>query len=145
VGYAVRAGVWSSPPVRASDAERERATASLRRHYAAGRLELEEFEGRLDRVWAARTRSEISAVFADLPSERWSLGIRRFAAFQRLALKVHATGWASVNGLLIAVWWATGGGDFWPHYALVPSTGVLAWHAGGTYLLWRMVPVRHSA
>jgi uncharacterized protein YfaT (DUF1175 family) len=128
--------------VRASDLERERASASLRRHYAAGRIELDEFERRLHSVWAATTRREISAVFTDLPSERWSQGLLRFAAFQSVALKVHGTGWAALNGLLVGVWWATGGGDFWPHYALVPSTGALAWHAGGTYLLWRALPAR---
>jgi uncharacterized protein YfaT (DUF1175 family) len=132
----------SRPPVRASDHERERASAALRWHYAAGRLELEEFERRIDRVWAAATRREIATVFSDLPAERWARGLRRFAAFQRLAVKVHGTTWAAANGLLVGVWWATGGGDFWPQYALVPSTGVLAWHAGGTYLLWRALPAR---
>ncbi len=54
--------------LRLSDAERDLAAADLAEHYASGRLSAEEHSERLDRVWAARTRGEIPAIFRDLPS-----------------------------------------------------------------------------
>ena len=56
-----------SDDVRIGDAERERAQSTLNDHYAAGRLDHDEYSERLDRIWAARTRAELDPVFADLP------------------------------------------------------------------------------
>lgn len=53
--------------VRIGDAERERAQTTLGDHYAAGRLDHDEYSERLDRIWAARTRAELDPVFRDLP------------------------------------------------------------------------------
>ena len=56
-----------SPEIRIGDAEREQAQADLGEHYAAGRLDHDEYTQRLDQVWAARTQSELAPVFRDLP------------------------------------------------------------------------------
>lgn len=56
-----------SPEIRIGDAEREQAQTDLGEHYAAGRLDHDEYTQRLDQVWAARTRSELDPVFRDLP------------------------------------------------------------------------------
>lgn len=53
--------------LRIGDAERERAAAELGEHYAQGRLTTEEHSERLDRIWAARTRSDLLPMFRDLP------------------------------------------------------------------------------
>ena len=53
--------------VRIGDADRERAQTTLGDHYAAGRLDHDEYSERLDRIWAARTRAELEPVFGDLP------------------------------------------------------------------------------
>jgi hypothetical protein len=55
------------PAVRVSDAERERAVASLGDHHARGRLTYEEFVERMDRAYDARTRDELDVLTADLP------------------------------------------------------------------------------
>jgi hypothetical protein len=55
------------PDLRIGDADREAAAASMREHYAQGRLTLEEFNQRLDAVFAATTQSELSRVVSDLP------------------------------------------------------------------------------
>ena len=55
------------PAVRVSDAERERAVASLGDHHARGRLTYEEFVERMDRAYEARTRDELDVLTADLP------------------------------------------------------------------------------
>jgi hypothetical protein len=54
--------------MRVSDAEREAAAAELREHFASGRLDQEELNERLSAVFAARTRGDLNALFADLPA-----------------------------------------------------------------------------
>jgi hypothetical protein len=54
--------------MRISDADREAAAAELREHFASGRLDQEELNERLDRVFAAKTRGDLNGLFADLPS-----------------------------------------------------------------------------
>jgi hypothetical protein len=53
--------------VRLSDADRERLYATLSRHAAEGRLEVDELERRVALVAAATTREEVAAAMADLP------------------------------------------------------------------------------
>ena len=53
--------------LRIGDKEREQAASALGEHYAQGRLTTEEHSERLDRIWAAKTRSELSPIFRDLP------------------------------------------------------------------------------
>jgi hypothetical protein len=52
---------------RVSDADRDRAVAELSEHFQSGRLTQEEFEDRSGRALQARTGSELSALFSDLP------------------------------------------------------------------------------
>jgi hypothetical protein len=53
--------------IRIGTAEREQAVQLLAEHLSAGRLELAEFEERVGCVYAARTDSELGALFRDLP------------------------------------------------------------------------------
>lgn len=55
--------------LRASDADRDRLVDQLQRHVAAGRLSLDEYAERVDRVLVARTHGELAAVLHDLPVE----------------------------------------------------------------------------
>jgi hypothetical protein len=52
--------------LRLSDADRDAAIARLSEHYAAGRLDKEEFDERSDAVWTAKTRADLAPIFADL-------------------------------------------------------------------------------
>jgi uncharacterized protein DUF1707/cell wall-active antibiotic response 4TMS protein YvqF len=61
--------VTSEPALRASDAERERTVALLRRHSVDGRLTLEEFSERIGRAYEAKTREELEELTRDLPAE----------------------------------------------------------------------------
>jgi len=56
--------------MRVGDAEREATAAELREHYASGRLTLDELNERLDKAFAAKTRSDLDALMRDLPSAR---------------------------------------------------------------------------
>jgi hypothetical protein len=55
------------PDLRIGDADREAAAATLREHYAQGRLTLEEFNQRLDAVFASTMQSQLSHITRDLP------------------------------------------------------------------------------
>jgi hypothetical protein len=57
----------TGPDLRIADADREAAAAHLREHYAQGRLTLEEFNQRLDAVFAATTQRQLAALTSDLP------------------------------------------------------------------------------
>jgi hypothetical protein len=123
--------------VRASDAERERAAASLRHHFAAGRLTSTELEERLHRVYSARSRAELRGPLADLPTDRGARAARGLYRWQRRALGAHAGAYVAVNGSLVAVWALTGEGYFWPAWILAPGTLMLGWHAAASRALRR--------
>ncbi|MEU9284960.1 DUF1707 domain-containing protein [Streptomyces sp. NPDC048275] len=55
------------PELRASDADRERVSEQLRDALAEGRLDMEEFEERLEATYKARTYGELAPITRDLP------------------------------------------------------------------------------
>lgn len=126
------------PRLRASDADRERTAQLLREHHAVGRLTAEEFNDRLERVFAARTLGELDELLADLPAidlyQLPSAGIRpsrRGGSGQRFrgddlllpARTVPWIGWTTGSALLVALWIVVGilvGGAAWiPWFMLV--------------------------
>ncbi|MEU7582816.1 DUF1707 domain-containing protein [Streptomyces sp. NPDC041068] len=56
------------PDLRASDADREKVAEQLRDAMAEGRLDMTEFEERLDATYKARTYGELEPITRDLPS-----------------------------------------------------------------------------
>src|SRR5579863_1857643 len=58
----------SDPSIRASDRDRDRTGQLLREHHAAGRLDPEEFNERLDKVYEAKTLADLDQLTADLPA-----------------------------------------------------------------------------
>ncbi|MGC0409897.1 hypothetical protein RKD32_002764 [Streptomyces sp. SAI-195] len=56
-----------APELRASDADRERVAEVLRDALAEGRLDMSEFEERLDATYRARTYGELAPITRDLP------------------------------------------------------------------------------
>jgi hypothetical protein len=67
----------AQPPIRASDADRERTIALLREHAVEGRLTLEEFTDRMSAATLARTGAELDELARDLPSAQGSVAPRR--------------------------------------------------------------------
>ena len=53
--------------IRIGTEDRERAVALLSDHFAAGRIDVGEYEQRCAAATAARTRGEVAAIFDDLP------------------------------------------------------------------------------
>ncbi|WP_374774184.1 DUF1707 domain-containing protein [Streptomyces sp. NBC_01310] len=56
------------PELRASDADRERVVERLRDAVAEGRIDMEEFEERLEAAYKSRTYAELEPLTRDLPS-----------------------------------------------------------------------------
>ncbi|WP_106400908.1 DUF1707 SHOCT-like domain-containing protein [Actinocorallia populi] len=63
-----------SPALRASDADRDRVIELLRAAVADGRLDLAEFEERLDAALAARTIEALNPLIADLVPAPYGVG-----------------------------------------------------------------------
>jgi hypothetical protein len=53
--------------MRAADTDREHVAEQLRTAHADGRLDLTEYDERIQQAWAARTYGELEALTADLP------------------------------------------------------------------------------
>lgn len=56
--------------MRISDTERQRTIDELRRHCAAGRIDVDEYADRIEKVMSAATLEELDAVLHDLPMLR---------------------------------------------------------------------------
>ncbi len=121
--------------VRASDAERERTVASLRRAYAAGRLKLDDLERRIERAYAATWRAELRGLTRDLPFElpvaRRQV-VRGVDRFQRAIFRFHAWCYVSFNTVMVSMWAWGGGHEFWPAFTIIPGAALLAWHRKGS-------------
>jgi hypothetical protein len=119
------------PGIRASDEDRSRTAAVLGEHYAAGRLTLEEFQERLDKVYAAKTLGELNRLMADLPGS--DLG--------RLPER-HAPGPAQVRagGSAALAWRAV-----WRFWLAISVVAFVIWllggASGGPWFLWVAVPL----
>ena len=130
------------PRIRASDADRDRTTALLREHHAAGRLTAEEFNERMDAALDAKTLGELDDLLTDLPViDLYRLpheSMRRPAGLPHQSLvprdpsgtspvrfspgTVAVGAWAAVTGTLIAIWAVTavvGVGTWIPWWLLV--------------------------
>jgi len=58
---------YSDQHIRVSDAERNAVAELLGQHYADGRLDQAEFDERVSRTMAAKTRGDLLGLFDDLP------------------------------------------------------------------------------
>jgi hypothetical protein len=112
-----------NPQMRASDADRDRVSAMLREHMAAGRLTMDEFSERLDGVYAAKTLGQLDEIMADLPSidlYRLPEATMRESQATRGDVvapeppgrmspiwKHHWASWASVTAMLFVIWLIT--------------------------------------
>lgn len=108
------------PGVRAADADREATADRLRQHHAEGRIDVDEFQDRLDHTYQAKTVGELQQLVSDLPRDPqpgplgWDLGLRRLRmlpwipllflviAISALAGHHHAGPWSLIPLLLLA-------------------------------------------
>ncbi|MFD3425631.1 DUF1707 domain-containing protein [Nocardia fluminea] len=124
-----------TPGTRASDAERNAIVAQLSTHLADGRLDLNEYDLRVAKVYATTTRDELAVVLSDLPAlkkqqqadapvERKSG--TRFPVWQR----IEAGSWLGVSVIVLVIWGLISltAGEltyFWPMWVIGPWGAVL--------------------
>lgn len=94
----------------------------LHEHTVAGRLTAEEYEERLERAYAAKTRADLDVLRTDLPV---SASAARLALVQRKSklrrrLLQEAGGSMTASLVCVAIWIASGAsGSFWPIWVII--------------------------
>jgi Domain of unknown function (DUF1707) len=136
--------------IRASDTDRDRTANVLREHHAVGRLDADEFNERLDKVFSAKTMGELEALTADLPAvdpyplptsslpRHYAAGGSGLPASSVLGAMSRGHGrfspawqaaWGSWFGtalLLSVIWLLTGAGYPWPLWVIGPWGAIMA-------------------
>jgi hypothetical protein len=143
-----------SPDLRIGDAERDAAVAALGEHFAAGRLDAQEYDDRTSAAWAARSAGALTPLFADLPAPhparpastepvpRPDAAARRlrFAIIPVLALLGALAALTHVPWFAVAivawVWFARGRHGGWHHGG--------PWHSGHQWHA-RPIPSRQES
>src|ERR1700751_449380 len=76
-------GPTTDQPMRASDAERQAVADRLAEHFSSGRLDQAEFDERVSRAMAAKTRGDLDGLFDDPPDPEPPGGSRNARASAR--------------------------------------------------------------
>ena len=123
---------------RISHAERDAVMDRLRAGMAEGRIDLYEFEHRLEIVMNAKVAADLAPAVADLPpapAERKAT-LKRRRQMARASFYGHLVPYVATNGFLTMIWAMSGGGHFWPAYVIggwgigLASHGVAAFSVG---------------
>jgi Domain of unknown function (DUF1707) len=107
---AIVEGQSSRNGMRAADADRERVAEQLRSAHADGRLDLTEYEERVQQAWAARTYGDLDALTVDLPQARPSTPTvssevrRSHQRGQQSPGRVTVTAWAGASLINLVIW-----------------------------------------
>jgi Domain of unknown function (DUF1707) len=118
------------PDLRASDEQRERAAAEIREHFAAGRLDEDELDQRVQAAYSAKTQRELATLLDDLPklpaspAQQKAELVQRRRHLQRRLLQ-ETGGGAALFVICLVIWVSNGAsGQFWPIWvaliALIP-------------------------
>ena len=119
--------------LRVGDAERERAAELLAEHHAAGRLTLAELDERLSATLSARTRDELAAPLADLPTQprKPAPATSRTPSVGDIGWRTHLASYLSVIAALWLIWALTGAGHPWPIWPMLGwGVGLLGHRSG---------------
>lgn len=113
--------------VRISDGDRQAVIDRLREHTSAGRLTLDEFDGRVGEVMQSRTLADLRETLRDLPLPMPVLATERVLGRQlrRRRAMSHVRNFVGINSICIGIWAITGAqfshGGFWPEWVLLFS------------------------
>lgn len=125
-----------NPAMRASDADRDAVAQRLASALSEGRLDLQEYEERLDRTMSAKTHGELVPLTADLPVEQeqpaqvpaqqGSTDVDERSAGPAAVRRKHLNEWRDWAGgatIMIGIW------------------GVTSVMAGGFHAFWPAIPL----
>jgi hypothetical protein len=134
------------PGKRVSDRERQAAVDRLRVAHDEGRLDLLEYDDRVNAAYRAVTYADLDALFTDLPAPDGSALPPVSAAGHRATgrpgaatlptvLRVLWVNWLAVVAISLTVWVlvSVGNGEpdyFWPAWLLVPGAALFGVSAG---------------
>jgi hypothetical protein len=121
--------------LRVGDAERERVADLLAEHHAAGRLTLAELDERLGTTLSARTRDELAAPLADLPTppRTPAPATSRTPSGTAIGWRTHLVSYLAVIVGLWLIWALTGAGYPWPIWPMLGwGIGLLGHRSGMT-------------
>jgi uncharacterized protein DUF1707 len=121
--------------MRASDADRERVVEHLRTALQEGRLDLGEYDERMQRAYAAKTYGDLDGLLTDLPVAQPpappGAPVEQRPKHPTVEWLAHQwQGWVPAALVLTAIWALSGFGDYWPGWII----GI--W---GVALLWRTI------
>jgi hypothetical protein len=139
----------SDSRIRASDQDRDRTASQLRENHAAGRLDAEEFNERLDKVFEAKTIGDLDELTADLPAvdpyplptssvSRHNPGSGSAPAASVLGAMSRGHGrfspawqaawgsWLCTTLLMTVIWLLSGAGYPWPLWVIGPWGAIMA-------------------
>ncbi len=112
--------------MRASDADRTAVAQRLQRAVDEGRLDINDYDERLQQAYAAKTYGELARVTADLPApvvDKALVKAEQKAVTRRQEAAAEWRSWAGTSALLIAIW------------------GFTSIAAGSALFFWPMFPV----
>jgi hypothetical protein len=125
---------------RVGDQERERTAEDLALALRHGYLNLDEYDHRLQRAFAADTTDALHGVLGDLPAAR----LRRRAAAARaarLGMRIHLGAYLAGSVLMLAIWLAVGltagAWYFWPVWPILGWGMGVASHIAPTRMAFR--------
>jgi Domain of unknown function (DUF1707) len=130
------------PDMRAADSDRDQIAERLADALAEGRLDLGEYDTRLQQAMAAKTLGELERIVDDLPLSKAQLESERQAAEERRrnaarkAMMDRWRGWFGIAVLLNVIWLFTvvSSGNFvfyWPALPLGIMAAINLAHGAG--------------
>lgn len=92
--------------MRVGDADRERIAEQLRAAHAEGRLDLTEYDERVQRAWAARTYGELEALTTDLPRATLPASLATHPEVRQSHRHGRAAvaAWAGASAINLVIW-----------------------------------------
>lgn len=131
-----------TPPQRIGDAERDHAVRELQTHHAAGRLDMAEFDQRMQTALTAKTRADLAPLFVDLPGTDFgSSQSRANLAVPGAAGSTPAVGDSASSAMPVAAkkadttskWLQLASGLMWP--AAIIINFAYGWHLWWLFLI----------
>ena len=122
----------ASEEMRAADADRQRVAERLRAALDEGRLELSEYDERLQQAYAAKTYGELERVTTDLPTTLPAASASQLGQSPTWRWVVHVWDeYVTVVAVCVAIWLIAGvdggWGSFWPIWVAGPWGAILVW------------------